>query len=96
LEKEIRELRSSIANTSSTGSQGIARDEQATNAQRAPDIGAQNSPSDIRLLPALQMVPFDERSNATQIDPGIRNHGSAMSLDDIILESDKVTRLFYM
>ena len=95
LEKEIRELRSSIVNTPSTGAQ-TARDEQATNAPKAHNSGAETFQSGNHLFFGPSVAPFDEILDSRHMDTGAQKHESAISLNDIILEPDKVTKLFHM
>lgn len=65
--------------------------EQATNAFGAETLEAGN-----QLFSASSGIPFEETSNPMQIDTKARDHGPAMSLDGIVLEPDKVARLFHM
>lgn len=95
LEKEIRELRSSMANTASTGAQPIARDEQATNAPSALKP-PETFHSGKQLFPAPSTASFDEVLDPRPINGRVQIPASPISLDDIVLQSDEVTKLFYM
>lgn len=95
LEREIRELRSSMANTASTGAEPIARDEQAKNAPKAPNP-PETFHSGNTLFAAPSTASFDEALDSRPSNRGVRMHASPISLDDIVLEPDEVTKLFYM
>lgn len=95
LEKEIRELRSSMANTASTDTQPIARDEQATNAPSALKP-PETFHSGNQLFSGPSTASFDDVLDSMPINRRVQMPASPISLDDIVLEPDEVTKLFYM
>ncbi|EED20765.1 aconitase family protein [Talaromyces stipitatus ATCC 10500] len=99
LEREIRELRSSIANTSATGApllEGITRDQQATNSQSIPEIRTEHYQPGNQLFSILPILPFEQRSTSIPIDTPSQKYKPARSLNDITLAPDKVTKLFHI
>ncbi|PCG89472.1 Aconitase/3-isopropylmalate dehydratase large subunit, alpha/beta/alpha, subdomain 1/3 [Penicillium occitanis (nom. inval.)] len=95
LEKEIRELRSSVANTASTGALPIAREQQATNASSALNPPETFQPGH-QLFSAPSTASFGEVLDSRPINRRVQMHASPISLDDIVLEPEEVTKLFYI
>lgn len=84
-----------MANTSSTDAQPIARDEQATNAPSALNP-LETFHSSNQLFSAPSAAAFDGVFDSRPINRRVHMHASPISLDDIVLEPEEVTKLFYM
>lgn len=85
-----------MANTSSGGDQGMPRFEQATNALSALNPGAETFQSENQLLSAASIALSDQTSDTRPMNRGVQMYASAISLDDILLEPDQISKLFYM
>lgn len=81
-----------MVNNSSTSDQGMPRVEQAKNAPGPLNPGIETS----RLFSAPSIALSDQASDTRPINRGVKINASAISLDDILLEPDQVTKLFYM